>query len=156
MTADELIKLLDLKPLPEEGGYYRETYRAKPNSDGRSHSTAIYYLVTPDSFSALHRVPQDELFHFYGGDTVEMIQITERGELSRFTIGRHFEKGEVPQIVVTGSTWQGTRLVGDGKWALLGCTVAPGFEFSDFEVKDRTELVRLFPQHATAIARFTH
>lgn len=156
MTAEKLINLLNLKPLPEEGGFYRETYRAKPNSDGRSHSTAIYYLITPDSFSALHRVPQDEVFHFYAGDPVEMIQITEAGVLSRLVIGRDFEKGEVPQVVVNGSTWQGTKLLGNGKWALLGCTVAPGFEFTDFEVKDRNDLSKMFPRHASEVARFTH
>lgn len=155
MTANEVIKLLDLKPLPEEGGFYRETYRAEPNSEGRAHSTAIYYLVTPESFSALHRVPQDELFHFYAGDTVEMIQITESGALTRVLIGSRFQSGETPQVAVSGSTWQGTKLLEGGKWALLGCTVAPGFEFSDFEVKDREELTQLFPKHAAEIARFT-
>lgn len=166
MTAQEIIRQLDLKPLPEEGGYYRETYRGnaaslparsfgiESNSE-RSVSTAIYYLVIPESFSALHKVKSDEIFHFYGGDPVEMIQIHEDGKLERFTIGNDVLAGEEPQVVVPRGVWQALRLKQGGKWALMGTTVAPGFEFEDFEIAPREQLINTFPQHRNDITRFT-
>jgi uncharacterized protein len=165
MTAKELIELLGLEPLPGEGGYYRETYKAAgivpasvlPQHGGaRSYGTAIYYLVTPQSFSALHRVPQDEVFHFYLGDPVEMLQIDDSGETSTIVIGSDLKSGQRPQVVAPGNVWQGTRLLEGGKWALLGCTVSPGFEFADFEIKSRNELTELFPKHEELIRQFTH
>ena len=167
MTAQEMIQLLNLKPLPEEGGYYRETYRSedsgvatKASATGgiipkRIASTAIYYLVTPESFSALHRVKSDEIFHFYAGDAVEMLQINQSGEAQSFTIGSNFANGEAPQIVVEKGIWQGTRLKLGGCWALMGTTVAPGFEFDDFESGDRAKMLEMFPQHREGILRFT-
>lgn len=167
MTAQDVIRMLDLKPLPEEGGYYRETYRSRDagvptkasmagsNLPKRHASTAIYYLVTPESFSALHRVKSDEIFHFYAGDAVEMIQINESGELQNITIGSDISNGELPQVLVEKGIWQGTRLKAGGRWALMGTTVAPGFEFEDFETGERTKMLKLFPQHREDIIRFT-
>lgn len=166
MTAAEIIEFLGLIPLPEEGGYYRETYRSgdagiPTNAYGslvnskRLASTAIYYLVTPESFSALHRVKSDEIFHFYSGDPVEMIQITPEGQLKRILIGNNLASGELPQVLVPKGVWQGTRLVTGGKWSLMGTTVAPGFEFEDFEAGPRAEILKLFPQHREDIIRFT-
>ena len=166
MTAQEIIRKLDLKPLPEEGGYYRETYRGDAASlparsfgidsgSNRTVSTAILYLVIPESFSALHKVKSDEIFHFYGGDAVEMIQIDEEGSLERFTIGNDVLAGEEPQVVVRRGVWQALRLKPGGKWALMGTTVAPGFEFEDFEIGYREELINSFPQHREDIIRFT-
>lgn len=162
MTAEEIIKRLHLVPLPEEGGYYRQTFKSDgilahlPNHKGpRSFSTAIYYLVTPEEFSALHRVPQVEMFHFYLGDPVEMIQITESGHLTRLVIGTDLAVGHEPQVTVAPNVWQGTRLLAGGKFALMGCTVTPGFEFADFEIQTRDELTRRFPTHAKMIERFT-
>jgi predicted cupin superfamily sugar epimerase len=165
MSAQEIRELLKLEPLPGEGGYYRRTYEASgiipardlPKHEGpRVYSTAIYYLITPDSYSALHRVPQDELFHFYLGDPVEMIQLSPAGVLTELVIGPDLGKGQRPQVVAPGGSWQGTRLMGQGKWALMGCTVAPGFELADFEIKKRAELIRMFPRHETLIRRFTY
>ena len=113
-------------------------------------------LVTPDSFSALHFVPQDEVFHFYLGDSVEMLQITTGGEIKKLVIGPELRAGQLPQVVVPGNVWQGTRLQDGGKWALLGCTVCPGFEFADFKMKSPEELTKLFPAHAELVRRFTH
>ena len=166
IEAKDLIAKLDLKPLPEEGGYYRETYRSdsgrvQANAFGidapttRVASTGIYYLVVPESFSALHRVKSDEMFHFYSGDPVEMIQIDDKGHLERFAIGSNIFAGEVPQVLVRRGVWQGLRLKSGGKWALMGTTVAPGFEFEDFEVGDRETLIKQFPQHKADIIRFT-
>jgi predicted cupin superfamily sugar epimerase len=166
IDAKDLIAKLDLKPLPEEGGYYRETYRSDSgrvpasafNIDAQSTrvaSTGIYYLVVPESFSALHRVKSDEMFHFYSGDPVEMIQIDEKGNLERFNIGPNIFAGEVPQVLVRRGVWQGLRLKTGGKWALMGTTVAPGFEFEDFEVGIRETLINQFPQLRNDIIRFT-
>lgn len=165
-TADDVIKILDLKPLPEEGGYFRETYRSEKanapasvfginSNDSRSISTAIYYLVRPESFSALHRIQSDEVFHFYGGDPVEMIQIDEAGKLTRHVLGSDIFNGETPQVVVRRNTWQALRLKDRGAWALLGTTVSPGFEFVDFEVGSREQMLKSFPQHQGEIIKFT-
>lgn len=165
VTAQDMIKKLDLKPLPGEGGYYRETYRSEVSCAvlldlasapvNRNVSTAIYYLVTPDSFSTLHRVKSDEIFHFYSGDPVEMIQIDDAGNVTRQVLGSDVLKGEQPQVVVPKGVWQGTRLITGGKWALMGTTVAPGFEFEDFELGERQQMVKLFPQHREYIMKFT-
>jgi predicted cupin superfamily sugar epimerase len=165
VTAQDMIKKLDLKPLPGEGGYYRETYRSEVSCAvlldlasapvNRNVSTAIYYLVTPDSFSTLHRVKSDEIFHFYSGDPVEMIQIDDAGNVTRQVLGSDILKGEQPQVVVPKGVWQGTRLITSGKWALMGTTVAPGFEFEDFELGERQQMVKLFPQHREYIMKFT-
>jgi predicted cupin superfamily sugar epimerase len=165
-TAQEIIEALDLKPLPEEGGYYRETYRSDGPSlaartlgidaEGtRTLNTAIYYLVKPESFSALHRIKTDEIFHFYAGSEVEMIQLDEAGKLTRITIGPNILEGQLPQVVVPRGVWQGLRLKEGGQWALMGTTVAPGFEFQDFEVGIRDSLIKQFPQHREDITRFT-
>lgn len=165
MEADELIEMLKLEPLPEEGGFFRETYRAKgvipkealPRHGGeRGYSTLIFYLVTPEDFSGLHRVKSDEIFHFYRGDPVKMIQIDVAGVLREVVLGSSFEDGHQLQTVVPHRTWQGTRLIEGGKWALMGCTVAPGFEFEDFETKTRAELIEDFPQYREVIELYTH
>lgn len=166
VTADDVIKALDLKPLPEEGGYFRETYRSEKikapasifginSNDSRVISTAIYYLVRPESFSALHRIQSDEIFHFYAGDPVEMIQIDESGKLTSYVIGNDIFSGETPQVVVKRGTWQALKLKEGGAWALMGTTVSPGFEFADFEVGDREKMLKLFPQHCDDILRFS-
>ncbi len=158
VEAKELISLLGLEPLPREGGYFRQTYRSSQSIPGldRRVSTAIYYLVTPESFSALHRLKQDEIFHFYTGDPVEMIQLTDSGEVQSFILGNDLSRGQVPQKLAAGGIWQGTKLIGNGKWALLGTTVAPGFEYEDDEVPTREQLLQHFPQHHHLIVKFTH
>lgn len=164
-TAAEIIDKMGLQPLPGEGGYYRETYKSRDATKplgiacdtnlSRSMSTAIYYMVTPEGFSALHRLTSDEIFHFYAGDPVEMIQIFEDGTVKRFLIGSNILEGETPQVVVPKGVWQATRLRGGGRWALMGTTVAPGFEFEDFELGDRDKMYKLFPQLRSEIDQFT-
>ncbi len=154
-----LIARLGLEKLPEEGGLYRETYRcqqtmATPQGE-RPCCTAIYYLVTPEEFSALHKVASDEIFHFYAGDPVEMFQLWEDGEAQTIVLGTDVLGGQFPQVVVPAGVWQGTRLQDGGAWALLGCTVSPGFELADFEAGDRQTLTQRFPHRATELARFT-
>lgn len=156
LEAKDIIEKLNLKPLPEEGGYYRETYRTQPpKHNDRDAGTGIYFLVVPESFSALHRVKSDEMFHFYSGDPVEMIQIDETGVLTRFVLGPDIMNGQHPQVLVKRGIWQGLRLQDAGKWALMGTTVSPGFEFEDFEIGVREDLLRQFPKHKEDILRFT-
>jgi predicted cupin superfamily sugar epimerase len=164
MDAQTLIKKLGLVPLPEEGGYYRETFRdarqipqsALPGYGGpRAASTSILYLITPDGFSGLHAVKSTEVFHFYAGDAVRMVQIDGHGQLTTVVLGNDLEKNQVPQATVAPMIWQGTKLVEGGAWALLGCTVAPGFDFDDYVHGRRADLTQKFPQHAEVIREFT-
>jgi predicted cupin superfamily sugar epimerase len=165
LTAQEVIARLQLVPLTIEGGYFRETYRAPlrfmphalpPEYGGeRNASTAIYYLLTPDTFSAIHRVKSDEVFHFYAGDAVEMLQLWPDGRSEIVLLHNDLAAGHLPQVVVPAGVWQGCRLVPGGQWALMGCTVAPGFDYADFEAAPRTELLRDFPDHAALITALT-
>ncbi|HMB91137.1 MAG TPA: cupin domain-containing protein, partial [Rhodothermales bacterium] len=127
MTADDLKALLNLQPLPEEGGFYAETYRAAfslapdtlPSAFAaeRSLATAIYYLLTPDTFSALHRLPGDEIYHFYLGDPVELLQLHPNSKGEVITLGQDLQQGMRLQHVVPGGVWQGSRLAEGGAWA---------------------------------------
>jgi predicted cupin superfamily sugar epimerase len=159
MTADEVIARLQLQPHPVEGGFFRETYRsaATLQRDGatRSVGTAIYYLLTPKTVSALHRLPGDEVFHFYAGDPVRMLQLWPDGSTRTLTLGTDFEAGQVPQLVVPGGVWQGSVLADGGSWALLGATMAPGFDYADYAAGDRAELTRRYPSAAVPIERLT-
>ena len=165
LKAGELIAMLNLAPLQLEGGYYRQTYRAAGTipegalpaayKGPRSYSTAIYFLLTPDTFSAMHRLPTDEVFHFYLGDSVEVIQIAPEGIGETIVMGPDLRNGQALQCVVPGGNWQAARLIEGGRWALLGTTVAPGFEFADYEHGIRAQLVQEFPEHAAAIAALT-
>jgi uncharacterized protein len=164
MTAEQLIAHLGLKPLPREGGWYRETYRADlalpadalaPHyPGGRAAGTAIYYLLTPDTFSALHRLAGDEVFHFYLGGPVEMLQLDpRRGEARVVVLGSDLLAGQRPQVVVPGGVWQGSRLRPGGAFALLGTTMAPGFDFADYEDADAAALAAAFPAFTESIHR---
>lgn len=160
-----LIRALGLVPLPEEGGLFAETFRdpdtlptgAAPgrNQGPRACSTAIYYLVTPERFSALHRVASAEVFHFYKGDAVRMLQLHPDGSATEHLIGPDIEAGQRPQVVVPRGVWQGTRLVEGGAYALLGCTVAPGFDYADYEHGGREALLAAYPTQAREILRLT-
>ncbi|MGC9398523.1 MAG: cupin domain-containing protein [Anaerolineae bacterium] len=163
-TAEALIEALDLRPHPE-GGYFAETYRAAGEipaealparyAGSRAYSTAIYYLLTPDSCSRLHRLASDEVFHFYLGDAVEMWWLFPDGSERRLTLGHDVLAGMHPQVVVPKDVWQGARLKRGGRFALLGCTVAPGFDYVDFELADRETLLSSYPQHRAQILTLT-
>ena len=165
LTPQQIIERLGLVPLAIEGGYFRETYRsaltisgdALPNdyAGDRSVSTSIYYLLTPDTFSALHRVRSDEVFHFYAGDPVEMLQLWPSGEAKLITIHNDLAAGYEPQVVVPAGVWQGCRLVPGGSWGLMGCTVAPGFDYADYTPGDRAKLSATYPNVADLIKRLT-
>ena len=158
MDAQHVIELLDLIPHPEEGGYYRETYRSAasfdpgdPFSGVRAQGTAIFYLLTPDTYSALHRLPGDEIFHFYLGDPVQMLTLRPDGSHATVLLGPDLGT-MTPQHVVPGGVWQGSRLVDGGGWALLGTTMSPGFDFADYE-PGTAALLDEYPAAADAIRR---
>ena len=161
MDFREIISQLDLQPHPE-GGYYRETHRdgldlpaGAVGRDGpRSAATAIYYLLGPGDISAFHRIASDEVFHFYAGDPVMMVQLTKRGA-ETIVLGPDLPAGQRPQVVVPGNVWQGLHLCEGGRFVLLGCTVSPGFDFADFEMGRRDELLSAFPNEAEIIGRLT-
>lgn len=164
-SIDKIIKELDLKPHPE-GGYFKETYRsvgeinidsldAKYNGS-RNYSTCIYFLLTSDKFSSFHRIKQDEIWHFYDGSPIRLHIISEAGEYSYHLIGRDFSKGEVPQFIVPGGCWFAAEVINKNDYSLVGCTVSPGFSFEDFELKNRKELVSLYPNLEEVISRLTH
>jgi predicted cupin superfamily sugar epimerase len=158
------IEKLKLQPHPE-GGYFRESYRAAlpiaqtalpaAFKGARSASTAIYFLLDGANFSAFHRLPSDELWHFYDGGTLLVYVIDPKGALSVLRLGRNLEAGEQFQAVVPAGCWFGSRLEDPKGYALVGCTVAPGFDFADFEMADRECLLVEFPQHAEIILRLT-
>src|SRR5260370_21364622 len=143
MTAEDLKKLLGLQPHPREGGWYVRTYEAAElvvaeafvdgrYAGGRRTGTAIYYLLEAETFSEMHRLQSDEVFHFYAGDAVEMLQLREGGRGTTVVIGNDLPRGQRPQAVVERGGWQGSQLVEGGRWAVLGCTVSPGVEFRDY------------------------
>ena len=159
MTADEVIEHLKLQAHPVEGGFFRETYRSaetlQRTGDTRSISTAIYYLLTPKTVSALHLLPGDEVFHFYAGDPVRMLQLWPDGSTRTLILGTDLKAGQVPQLVVPGGVWQGSVLLDGGSWALLGATMAPGFDYADYASGDRAELTARYPEVVEMIERLT-
>jgi predicted cupin superfamily sugar epimerase len=166
MTADEAKKLLGLVPHPREGGFYVRTYEsdellpATAFVDGRYPSprhtaTAIYYLLEPGTFSEMHRLKSDEIFHFYAGDAVEMLQLRGQGSGLVIHIGNQLAFGERPQVLAPRGVWQGSRLAPGGGWALLGCTVSPGFEFEDYETAAREDLCATWPAFSQLICALT-
>jgi hypothetical protein len=159
MTAEEIKALLNLQPHPVEGGWYRRTYTSAGSVDltrgTRAVSTAIYYLLEPGTFSEMHVLDSDEMFHFYLGDAVEMLQLYPDGCSAVFILGPDLATGQHVQLAVPAGVWQGTRLIGNGKLALLGCTVTPGFDFADYRSASYEELVAQWPAEAERIRALT-
>jgi len=159
MTPDQIKALLQLQPHPVEGGFFRRTYTAAatvnlPRGE-RPQGTAIYYLIEPGTFSEMHVLDSDEIFHFYLGDPVEMLQLHSDGRSKVFTLGPNLAAGQHVQLVVPAGVWQGTRLIGSGKVALLGCTVTPGFDFADYRDATYAELASKWPSEADRIRKLT-
>jgi len=162
-----LIEWLELAPHPIEGGYFRETYRAAGSlppeqlptlyqaRTPRSLGTAIYYLLTPHTFSELHRLPTDEIFHLYLGGPVQMLHLLPDGSSRRLTIGIDLARGERPQVVVPANVWQGSWIEPGVGFALLGCTMAPGFDLADYDQGRRGDLKEQYPGEAALIDRLT-
>ncbi len=165
LKAADVIRMLDLQPLAIEGGFFRETYRSKrrlapsclgdPYQQEKAAGTAIYYLLTPETFSALHRLPTDEIFHHYLGGAVEMLQLWPDGRSSVVLLGSDLAAGQRPQVVVPAGVWQGSRLLPGADFALMGTTMAPGFDYADFESGMRGELIQRYPGELERIRLLT-
>ena len=165
MTPEAVIRRLQLQPHPREGGYFREMYRSsltvpqaalgKPYPGDRSLSTAIYYLITPTTFSAMHRLPGDEVFHHYLGGAVEQLVLLPDNTSQVRVLGSDLENGELPQLVVPAHAWQGARLRDGEGFALLGATMAPGFDYADYEHGHRDALLSQYPSQAELIGILT-
>ena len=163
-TAEYYIKVLELEKHPE-GGWFKEVYRSAEEvakehlperfSGSRHHSTSIYFLLTSDTFSAFHRIKSDELWHFYEGTKVTIYMIDNAGNFSEISLGKDIENGELLQYAVPHGVWFGAKVNKPDTFTLVGCTVAPGFHFDDFELGERTELLRMYPQHKEIIEKLT-
>ena len=166
MDAAQIIRQLGLKPHTMEGGFFRETYRSADTvalealgnryPADRCLSTAIYYLLTPETFSAMHRLRSDEIFHFYLGDPVTLLLLYPDGHGETRTLGQNIEAGHLLQALIPHSVWQGLHLEEGGRFALLGTTVAPGFDPEDFELGERKSLVRRYLKFSPLIEQLTH
>ncbi len=167
MDVTELVAALKLKPLPVEGGLFRQSYVAgetiaaaalpsRYDAD-KPLSTAIYYLLTddPDSFSALHKLPTDELYHFYLGDPVEQLLLHPGGGSERVVLGHDVLGGQRLQHLAPRGSWQGSRLLAGGRFAVMGTTMAPGFTASDYLGGDRQQLIGRYPGDAELIRALT-
>ncbi|TGE24275.1 cupin domain-containing protein [Hymenobacter aquaticus] len=157
-SAQAIIEKLHLLPHPE-GGYYRETYRAATSlvmatGASRHVSTAIHYLLEGADKSHFHRIQSDELWFFHQGQALEVVLI-QNGQLVTIVLGNDLAAGEAPQAVVPAHTWFGARLKNETGFALVSCTVAPGFDFRDFELAERAALVQEFPHLQAVIEQFT-
>ncbi len=159
MTADKIKTLLNLQPHPVEGGSFRQTYVSEEKVSlargVRTAGTAIYYLLEPGTFSEMHVLASDEIFHFYLGDPVEMLQLYPDGRSAVFVLGPDLAAGQHVQLIVPAGVWQGTRLIGSGKLTLLGCTVTPGFDFADYRGGSYAALAEKWPAEAERIQALT-
>ena len=163
--AEQWINDLNMLPLPEEGGWFKEVYRSEeyiPNDSlpdrfpgKRTFSTSIYYLLKSDEFSAFHRIKQDEIWHFYEGSSLTIHIIDQRGSYKQIKLGRDFDNGESFQATIDKGDLFAATVNQQGSFSLIGCTVAPGFEFEDFEAPDRKELLELYPEHEAVITKLT-
>jgi uncharacterized protein len=165
LTAQQIKDILKLEPLAIEGGFFSEVYRSAhllnngglpPGySGGRPLATSIYYLLTPDTFSAMHKLPGDEVYHFYLGDPVEMLMLKSDGSAEAILIGPDIAAGMRLQHAVPAGTWQGSRLAPGGKFALMGTTMSPGFAPEDYVSGKREELSAAYPAYAPLITMLT-
>ncbi len=165
LAAPEIIQLLQLKAHAREGGFYRETYLSSEKipsgclpsrySSERAFGTAIYYLLTPETCSRLHRLKTDEIYHFYLGDPVIMLLLFQDGSSEKITLGQDIAGGQQLQVVIPRHTWQGSFLKPGGQVALLGTTMAPAFDYADFEAGERETLMLEYPSRKDLIQHLT-
>ena len=160
-SARYWIDHLDLQKHPE-GGFFKEVYRCDETlserhlperyQGDRCFSTAIYFLITANDHSNFHRIKSDEIWHFYEGDPLDLYVLNDiSGEVDQFRLGRDPEDGQQMQLLLPKNRWFGAKMARAGAYSLVGCTVAPGFDFADFEMADRQELITTFPQHQKII-----
>jgi uncharacterized protein len=146
MKAQDIIDLLQLKPHPKEKGFFTETYRSR-------NSTAIYFLLTADGFSEMHRLDKDEIFHFYDGYPAELLLLPPDGKGQILKFGNSITNGEQPQIIIPAGSWQVMRTTDE--YTLCGCTVSPAFEYADYEKGIRKRLIKSYPEFAEKITQLT-
>jgi len=161
LNAHQLIQQYSLQPHPE-GGWYKENYRSTESfstellperfKGGRSFSTAIYFLLEQGNFSAFHKIKSDECWHFYAGDPLYIYVLQTTGVLDIICLGNDIENGQLFQYVVPANCWFASRPSPTSKFCFVGCTVAPGFDFTDFEMADKLLLTAAFPQHTNTIS----
>lgn len=155
--AQYWVDKLGLEPHPE-GGFFKETYRSEgkiPGDEKHNYSTAIYFLLLENNFSAFHRIKQDELWHFYAGSPIDIYILHQSGELVIKRVGSNPENNESFQAMVPAHTWFASCMAKEHTYGLVGCTVAPGFDFDDFELAGRNELISQYPQHQQVIKSLT-
>ena len=156
-TAAEVARLLQLEPLDQEGGFFRRTAESavRLSGSGRRTWSTIYSLITPEGFSALHRLAGDELWFFHAGDPLESLRLRPEGGGEWVKLGLDVAAGERPQDLVSAQMWQGTRLAPGGRWALVSCVVLPEFVWTDFELGKRAALLAAWPAFAEGITALT-
>lgn len=159
MDASKLIQELNLQPHPE-GGYYKETYRGEhriklDNGKERDSSTAIYYMLTNEDKSHFHKVLSDEIWLFHQGETIIIYEIDQHGELVTHLLGIHFDNGETPQIVIPKGNWFAAQIDSKTGFSLVSCIVAPGFEFEDFILANKQELLSQYPKYHDIISEMS-
>jgi len=165
LTAQKIIDLLELVPLPVEGGYFRQTYLSDETipadvlparyTCAKPYISVIYYLLYDDFFSALHRLPTDEVYHHYLGDPVEMLLLLPGGSSEVVVLGSDLAAGQKVQFVAPAGAWQGSRVLPGGKLALLGTTMSPAYTDEDFQLGIRAELVNQYPERERLIHSLT-
>jgi predicted cupin superfamily sugar epimerase len=158
-TAADVVRLLQLEPLPQEGGFFRRTAESPSFIDspwGRRRAwSSIYALFTADGLSAMHRLRQDEVWCFHAGDPLEALRLPPDGPGERVVLGLDPDKGHRSQDIVLARTWQGARVVPGGRWSLVSCVVAPEFIWEDFEMSPAEPLVRAYPEFEGLIRALT-
>jgi len=150
VTPEELVAHYALEPIPREGGLFRRTWAGPERADGRPEGSAIVVLLTADDFSALHRLPSDEIWHHYLGDPLELLLLAPDGTSTTAVLGPDLRSGQHLQLTVPAGTWMGART--RGAWTFLGCTMAPGFTYEDYEHGDAEALTARYPAEAARIA----
>ncbi|HKB43766.1 MAG TPA: cupin domain-containing protein [Chitinophagaceae bacterium] len=160
LTSDQMIQEYELQPHPE-GGWYKETYKsseyipahALPErfSGDRIFSTAIYFFLRQNDFSAFHRIKSDECWHFYAGDPLVIYTIKQDGKLDIISLGNDISNGQLFQYIVPANCWFASKPAAGSNWCFVGCTVAPGFDFADFELADASTLSGIYPDHKSII-----
>lgn len=165
--SDQIIEKLEMKPLEAEGGYFVQKYKSNTNFNvikkngelgERVASTAIYYLLKNNQISALHRLRSDEIWHYYGGDPITLVMLSEYGA-REILVGPDILNNQVPQYVVMRETWFGAYIKAENTqkgYSLIGCTVSPGFEFEDFELGNQHELLKKYPNCSDVIKKLTN
>lgn len=155
LSEKEVVEILQLKPLAVEGGMYKSTYTSEEQCGNAPAGTAIYYMLTDKTFSHLHRLEADEVYHHYMGDAVNLVYIQPDGKVFEIRLGSNLAAGERPQAIVPKGTWQGSRVVTGGKYALMGTTMSPGYTDAGYEHADSQKLCLQYPHLVKLIQLYT-